>query len=124
MGAFQQYVLADDASLVAKVRIPFFPMRDARLTLAAFQIPDTLSFDQASTIPLGLATAAIGLYQKKKERGGLELVAPWVQGGRGKYAGQAIFITGGASSVGQYGTSLSFHARHDVEISLRGKLSS
>jgi hypothetical protein len=91
-------------------------MRNARLTLAAFQIPDNLSFDQASTIPLGLATAAIGLYQKKKERGGLELVAPWVQGGRGKYAGQPIFITGGASSVGQYGTTLPFHARLDVEI--------
>ncbi|KAI0248915.1 GroES-like protein [Lactifluus subvellereus] len=87
MGAFQQYVLVDDVSLVAK-------------------IPDNLSFDQASTIPLGLATAAIGLYQKKQERGGLELVAPWVQGGRSKYAGQAIFINGGASSVGQYALQL------------------
>jgi NADPH:quinone reductase-like Zn-dependent oxidoreductase len=73
----------------------------------AFQIPDNLSFDQASTIPLGLATAAIGLYQKKKERGGLELVAPWVESGRGRYARQAIFISGGAGSVGQYGTLLS-----------------
>jgi NADPH:quinone reductase-like Zn-dependent oxidoreductase len=124
MGAFQQYVLVDDASLVAKVRLPFFPMRDARPTLAAFQIPDNLSFDQASTVPLGLATAAVAFYQKKKERGGLELVAPWVQGGHGKYAGQAIFITGGASSVGQYGTPLPFHARFDNEIYLRGKLSS
>jgi NADPH:quinone reductase-like Zn-dependent oxidoreductase len=81
-------------------------MHSGALILAAFQIPDNLSFDQASTIPLGLATAAVGLYQKKKERGGVELVAPWTESGRGKYAGQAIFIQGGASSVGQYGTLL------------------
>ncbi|KAI9452246.1 GroES-like protein [Russula earlei] len=87
-GTFQQYVLVD-VPLIAK-------------------IPDNLTFDQASTIPLGLATAAIGLYQKKKERGGAELVAPWADGGRGrgKYTGQAIYIPGGASSVGQYAIQL------------------
>ncbi|KAI9446985.1 GroES-like protein [Russula earlei] len=85
-GTFQQYVLVD-VPLIAK-------------------IPDNLTFDQASTIPLGFATAAIGLYQKKRERGGVELVAPWADGGRGKYAGQAIYIPGGASSVGQYAIQL------------------
>ncbi|KAH9963102.1 GroES-like protein [Lactifluus volemus] len=87
MGTFQQYVLIDDALLVAK-------------------IPDHLTFDQASTLPLGLATAAIGLYQKRIERGGLGLVAPWAESGRGRYVGQPIFITGGASSVGQYALQL------------------
>jgi len=62
-----------------------------------------LTFDQASTIPLCFTTAAIGLYQEKRDRGGAGLVAPWADGGRGKYAGQAIYIPGGSSSVGQYG---------------------
>ncbi|KAI0267846.1 GroES-like protein [Gloeopeniophorella convolvens] len=79
-GTFQQYVLVD--------------------------IPDNVSFDGAATIPLGLATAAIGLYQKIGKRGGAELTHPWVPGGRGKYAGQAAFVVGGASSVGQYAIQL------------------
>ena len=33
------------------------------------------------------------------------LVAPWEEGGLGKYAGKPIVIFGGASSVGQYSTS-------------------
>ncbi|THH31503.1 hypothetical protein EUX98_g2684 [Antrodiella citrinella] len=66
------------------------------------KIPENLTFDQAASVPLGLATAAIGLYNKRWESGGAELVAPWKEGGRGKYAGQPIFIAGGSSSVGQY----------------------
>jgi len=85
-GTFQQYVLVD-VPLIAK-------------------IPDNLTFDQASTVPLGITTAAIGLYQEKRERGGAGLVAPWADGGRGKYAGQAIYIPGGSSSVGQYALQL------------------
>jgi len=85
-GTFQQYVLVD-VPLIAK-------------------IPENLTFDQASTIPLGFTTAAIGLYQEKRERGGAGLVAPWADGGRGKYAGQAIYIPGGSSSVGQYALQL------------------
>ena len=72
---------------------------------SGLQIPENLTFDQASTIPLGFTTAAIGLYQEKREYGGAGLVAPWADGGRGKYAGQAIYIPGGSSSVGQYGES-------------------
>jgi hypothetical protein len=84
----------------------FLPVHNAPLNMMIFQIPDNLSFDQASTIPLGLAATAVGFYQKKKEGGGLQLVAPWAESGRGRYAGQAMFITGGSSSVGQYGTHL------------------
>lgn len=33
------------------------------------------------------------------------MLAPWKEGGRGKYAGQPIVIFGGSSSVGQFGES-------------------
>jgi D-arabinose 1-dehydrogenase-like Zn-dependent alcohol dehydrogenase len=49
------------------------------------------------------------------ERGGLGLVAPWAESGRGRYVGQAIFITGGASSVGQYGTLFTLHSSLHVK---------
>ncbi|KAH8101000.1 GroES-like protein [Cristinia sonorae] len=68
----------------------------------AAKIPDNLTFDEAATIPLGLATAAIGLYNETWERGGANLVAPWSEGGRGKYARQPIVVFGGSSSVGQF----------------------
>ncbi len=68
------------------------------------KIPENLTFDQASTIPLTLATAALGLYNEKlSPNGGAALTAPWLDGGRGKYAGQPILIIGGSSSVGQHG---------------------
>ena len=63
-----------------------------------------MTFEQASTIPLTLATAALGLYDKRQQPdGGLGLTPPWTEGGRGKYAGQVIFIAGGATGVGQHG---------------------
>lgn len=61
-----------------------------------------------------MATAGLGLYGKTvqpydgpepwaKYSGGLELFPPWEEGGRGKYSGQPILITGGSTSVGQFG---------------------
>ncbi|OSX61003.1 hypothetical protein POSPLADRAFT_1034548 [Postia placenta MAD-698-R-SB12] len=76
-GGFQQYTLSN-ADVTAK-------------------IPDNISFDQASTVPLGLATAVINLYSA-----GLALTPPWADGGAGKYAGKPIVVFAGASSVGQY----------------------
>ncbi|KAF8577407.1 GroES-like protein [Ramaria rubella] len=86
------------------------------------KIPDNISFDQAATVPLGLATAAIGLYNASSgeeiTRGGDEfdyapygvhgagLTAPWKPSGEGKYKGQGILIFGGSSSVGQYAIQL------------------
>ncbi|GJE89863.1 zinc-binding alcohol dehydrogenase family protein [Phanerochaete sordida] len=84
-GALQQYAVAD-AGLVAK-------------------LPSTLTFDQAATFPVPLATAAFGLYSSKKA-GGIELTAPWEDGGRGKYAGQPILVIGGSSAVGQFAIQL------------------
>lgn len=73
------------------------------------QIPSNLSFDAASTIPLGLGTAAMGLYGEFREGfegpgGGIGLEAPWTDTGKGKYSGKAIVILGGSTSVGQFGT--------------------
>ncbi|GJE89916.1 zinc-binding alcohol dehydrogenase family protein [Phanerochaete sordida] len=69
----------------------------------AAKIPPNLTFDEACTIPLTMATAAIGLYNKHIEpNGGCELSPPWEEGGRGKYAGQPFFVTGGSSSLGQH----------------------
>jgi NADPH:quinone reductase-like Zn-dependent oxidoreductase len=104
-GTFQEYALVD-VPLIAKVSVSFVLQGVVLDWLPGiFQIPDNLTFDQASTIPLGLTTAAAGLYQKKQERGGADLVAPWADGGRGKYAGKPIYIPGGSGSVGQYGTN-------------------
>ncbi|TCD60662.1 hypothetical protein EIP91_009722 [Steccherinum ochraceum] len=63
------------------------------------KVPDGISFDQAASIPLGLATAAVALYNSGN---GIDLVAPWKEGGRGKYAGQPFVLFGGSTSVGQY----------------------
>ncbi|CCM07171.1 uncharacterized protein FIBRA_09510 [Fibroporia radiculosa] len=83
--SFQQYALAT-ANLTAKVR------RYSRLAL--------LSFEEAASIPLGITTAAIGLYSKV---GGAGLFPPWEEGGRGLYRGKPIVVFGVASSVGQFG---------------------
>ncbi|KAF9223808.1 GroES-like protein [Gyrodon lividus] len=65
----------------------------------AAKIPDNLSYDQAATVPLGLGTAAIGLYGRAN---GIGLVAPWKHGGVGKYKNMPIIIFGGSGSVGNY----------------------
>ncbi|TFY84007.1 hypothetical protein EWM64_g14 [Hericium alpestre] len=86
-GTFQQYVLGD-AVRVAK-------------------IPSKYSFDEAATVPLTFATAAIGLYGKKgAARGGAGLARPWTASGRDKYKGNAALIVGGSSSVGRYAIQL------------------
>ncbi|KAI0040040.1 GroES-like protein, partial [Auriscalpium vulgare] len=96
-GTFQQYGLAS--------------------VLGVAKIPDSLSFDQAATIPLGLGTAALGLYGKrdpKAERGGpAGLIAPWDEGGRGKFAGKPAVVIGGSSSVGQYAIQLAKLSGYD-----------
>ncbi|GJE89876.1 zinc-binding alcohol dehydrogenase family protein [Phanerochaete sordida] len=78
--AYQQYTIAN-ADIVAK-------------------IPSNLTFEQAASLPVALATSAVGLYNPKSG-GGLGLTPAWEAGGRGKYAGEPILILGGASAVGQ-----------------------
>ncbi|KAA1477144.1 GroES-like protein [Dentipellis sp. KUC8613] len=85
-GTFQQYAIAD-AHRISK-------------------IPNNLSFDEAATVPLGLATAAVGLYAPKAPMGGAALTPPWVEGGKDKYKDQPALVTGGSSSVGQFAIQL------------------
>lgn len=68
--------------------------------LTTTKIPENISFEQAATIPLALTTAYTGLYSNKPYGGGLE--APVEPIAVGKYAGSAIVVLGGSSSVGQY----------------------
>ncbi|KAJ7123603.1 GroES-like protein [Mycena epipterygia] len=78
-------------------------------TLAA-KIPDSLSFLEAASIPLCLATAALGLAQEFptiiSERGGAGLKPFWEEGAQGYYSGKAILILGGATNVGQFVTQI------------------
>ncbi|VDB88207.1 unnamed protein product [Peniophora sp. CBMAI 1063] len=91
---FQEYTVAD-AVRVAK-------------------IPSNMTFEQAASIPINLATAAIGIYAEKRDTlrpdgfdlGGAGLTPPWAAGGRGKYAGKAALVISGSSSVGQYALQL------------------
>ncbi|GJC87267.1 dehydrogenase orsE [Colletotrichum liriopes] len=56
-------------------------------------IPDNMSFESASVLPLGIATAAVGLY--KKQHLGLPLPSL-----HPKPIGKTLLVWGGASSVG------------------------
>ncbi|KAI9061179.1 GroES-like protein [Trametes sanguinea] len=62
----------------------------------AAKLPDSLTFEQGAALPLALTTAAVGLYNQE---GGPRFTPPWVEGGRGKYAGPVVVI-GGSSVVG------------------------
>ena len=74
------------------------------------QIPENVSFDQASTLPVGLDTAALGLFTPdvppEQDFASAGLVGPWEDDGLGKYNGKPIMVFGAASSVGQYGPSV------------------
>lgn len=69
------------------------------------KIPENISFDQAASIPLGLATVFTGIWNKDPEASSVGFPAPWEAGGETKFAGKPAFILGGSSSVGQYGVS-------------------
>ncbi|KZT00564.1 GroES-like protein [Laetiporus sulphureus 93-53] len=74
------------------------------------KVPSNVSLEQASTIPLGLATAAVGLFQHNAKSGSVGLYPPWEEGGEGKYSGKPIVVLGGSSSVGQYAIQLAKYA--------------
>ncbi|RPD60290.1 GroES-like protein [Lentinus tigrinus ALCF2SS1-7] len=68
------------------------------------KIPESISYDEAATIPSGLATAAFPLYNTDSNENfsSAKLLPPWVEGGRGQYAGKPILILAGATSIGQF----------------------
>ncbi|KAF8588740.1 GroES-like protein [Ramaria rubella] len=59
------------------------------------KIPENISFDQAASVPLGIATAAVGFYNPPSGNG-VGLTPPWIPAGEGKYQG-GIVIFGGST---------------------------
>ncbi|KLO16654.1 GroES-like protein [Schizopora paradoxa] len=68
------------------------------------KLPANISFDQAASIPAGLATAVIGLYADCDRTDGAKKLAPppWEAGGEGAYKGKAVIVIGGSATVGQF----------------------
>ena len=69
------------------------------------QIPAKISYEAASTIPVALAAAYVGLFNTKPH--GLQLPEPLEPSQRGKLAGTPLVVLGGSGSVGQYGKKIS-----------------
>ncbi len=70
-------------------------------------IPDGMSFTDAAVLPLGLGTAACGLFEADQ----LALVYPSLHP---EPAGQAVLVWGGSSSVGCNGIQLAIAAGYEV----------
>ncbi|KAI0355414.1 GroES-like protein [Trametes cingulata] len=78
-------------------------------------IPDNITFEQAASVPLALATDVILFYNQSPapENLSLRLKPVWEPEGKTAYAGTPAFIVGGASSVGQYAIQLAKMAGYD-----------
>jgi len=70
-------------------------------------IPNTLSYEHAAVIPLGLSTAACGLFQH--DQLGLQLPTSKTEG-----TGETVIIWGGSSSVGSNAIQLAVAAGYEV----------
>ncbi|KAL1880464.1 hypothetical protein Plec18167_003868 [Paecilomyces lecythidis] len=68
----------------------------------AIRIPDSLSFEDAATLPLGLVTVGQGLFQEM----GLNIPTPDVTVDTVKPNGETILIYGGSSATGTLGIQL------------------
>ena len=99
--SFQQYTLAK-ADFVTKVLSIQIRLNFSFLT-SCLKLPSNITFEQAASIPLTLATAIVGMYADRETPEVPHYTAPWVDGGESKYKGEPIIIFGGASSVGQFG---------------------
>lgn len=75
----------------------------------AAPIPDAMKFEEASVIPLGLMTAAFGLFHKD-----YLALDPLTTPPRLKRTRKALIITGGASSVGSCAIQLAVAAGYEV----------
>lgn len=62
-----------------------------------------MTFEAASTVPLGLATAALGMYNMHYLHNSAGLFPPWEPSGLDRYTGQSFVVLGGSTSVGHYG---------------------
>ncbi|EIN12415.1 NAD(P)-binding protein [Punctularia strigosozonata HHB-11173 SS5] len=69
----------------------------------ASKIPDNVTEDEAASLPMTIATACLGMYNKNKDGqhgGGAERTPFWKSSTR--YAGQPFIVLGGATSIGQF----------------------
>nr|VWP00375.1 Peptidyl-prolyl cis-trans isomerase (PPIase) (EC [Ganoderma boninense] len=66
------------------------------------KIPENITFDQASTISLCLATVVTAIWADEEGAKSVQLTPPWEANGKTKYAGKAALILAGSTSVGQY----------------------
>jgi NADPH:quinone reductase-like Zn-dependent oxidoreductase len=87
-GAFQEYVIVRQD--------------------AATRLPDTVSFEAAAVLPLGIATAACGLFLEDK----LGLRAPTIP--PAPPTGKTVLIWGGSTSVGSCAIQLAVAAGYEV----------
>jgi len=86
-GAFQHYVV-----LIAHMASP---------------IPDSMAFEEAAVLPLGLSTAACGLFQKDFLAMNAPSAAPTP-------SGKTLLVWGGSTSVGSNAIQLAVAAGYDV----------
>lgn len=67
-------------------------------------ILNNIYFDQTASVQVATIPFVVALYAQRSE--GLAYLAPWLEGGNGKHAGQPILIMGGTSTLGQYAIQL------------------
>ena len=84
-----------------------FQLYTVLLVNAASSIPSTLSYESAAVLPLGLSTAACGLFQKDQ----LALQHPSTSP---KPTGKTLLVWGGATSVGCNAIQLAVAAGYEV----------
>ncbi|KAM0750477.1 GroES-like protein [Meredithblackwellia eburnea MCA 4105] len=94
-----------DVNSPARGAFQSFPIVSESLTS---KIPDTLSYEEASVLPLGIATASAGLFQKD------HLALKYPQPGNVKPKGETILVWGGSTSVGINAIQLAVAAGYDV----------
>jgi NADPH:quinone reductase-like Zn-dependent oxidoreductase len=70
-------------------------------------IPDHISYEQAVVLPLGVSTAACGLFQK-------DLLGLRLPVGQGPPTGETVLVWGGSTSVGSNAIQLAVAAGYDV----------
>lgn len=84
-----------------------FQLYTTVLENVAARIPESLEFEEAVVLPLGLSTAAAGLFQKDFLGLGLPSVKP-------VKTGKTVLVWGGASSVGVNAIQLAVAAGYEV----------
>jgi NADPH2:quinone reductase len=71
---------------------------------AGFKIPDSITDDEAATLPTSIIAPLVGLFDVEN---GVGIPAPWTNAAKGfDYASSSILIVGGGSNCGKFGVQL------------------